>query len=797
MNISYNWLKDYLEISETPKELSLILTDIGLEVESLEAQQSVPGGLEGLVVGEVLSCEQHPNADRLKVTKVDVGRSELLNIVCGAPNVAQGQKVVVATAGTTLYPLDGKPFKIKKSKLRGELSEGMICAEDEIGVGRSHEGIIVLPEEVLVGTTAKSYYNVQDDYCYTIGLTPNRADATSHLGVARDVAAYFRKSLPLKGIDTPQVSESVRSVEVKVTEPRLAPRYSGIVLTDVKVGESPKWLKERLGVIGVRPVNNVVDITNFILHDLGQPLHAFDLDKIAGGKVVVRKARENEKFITLDEVERKLSEEDLVIADQEKPMCIAGVFGGSYSGVTEGTTAIFLESAYFDAVSVRKTSRRHALKTDSSFRFERGTDPDMTVYAVQKAITLLVEYAGAKIASPLTDQYPKPIEAREITVDLNRVTALIGKDIPKSEIIEILTSLEISVEDQGEQLHVTVPPYRVDVQREVDIIEEILRIYGYNEIEIGSKIKASLKASSKPDKEVVVNQVSDFLIGNGLRETLSNSLTKQEYLEDKEKAVKMLNPLSSDLDVMRQNLLFSALTAIDYNRKRQHTDLKFFEWGKTYFKEEKGYREEQHLSLALTGKWYAQTRSAKPKDVSFYQVKALVDALMKRLNIHSFQIRETDSPYYAYGLEYHRGPQVLVRFGAIRKNILTQMDIDAEVFYADFHWDVILKALPKKTIKFADIPKYPAVRRDLALLLDESVTLQELKTIAFKSEKKFLKDVQIFDVYKGEKLSTRKKSYALSLTLLDEQKTLTDQQIDSIINKFIINFEKEVGAEVR
>lgn len=797
MNISYNWLKDYLKNIKNPEELSLILTNIGLEVESLETQQSIPGGLEGVVVGEVLSCEQHPNADRLKVTKVDVGQGEPLSIVCGAPNVEKGQKVIVATVGTVLYPIEGDSFKIKKSKLRGELSEGMICAEDEIGIGKSHEGIIVLPADTEVGLPAKDHYELEEDGVFTIGLTPNRSDATSHYGVARDVSAYNRTALPLEKIEIPAVTGKEIEIQVDIKEPSLAPRYAGIVLSDVKVEESPDWLKDRLNMIGVRPINNVVDITNFILHDLGQPLHAFDIEKIAGKKVLVRKAEKEEKFTTLDEVERTLSEDDLVIADEEKVMCIAGVFGGSYSGVTEETTSIFLESAYFDAVSIRKTSRRHGLKTDSSFRFERGTDPDMPVYALQKAVNMLVEIAGAKVSSEIYDAYPTPVARKEVSLSLKKTAALIGKEIPKKEIVEILEALEIHVEDKGEVLELSIPPYRVDVLRDVDVIEEILRIYGYNEIELDTKIKASLKPSSKPDKEAVTNQISDFLIGNGFREILSNSLTREDYLDTPEEAVKMMNPLSSDLNVMRQNLLFSALTALDYNIKRQQADLKFFEWGKTYFKKEKGYKEENHLSLVLTGKWKGQRWSEKPQEVSFYQLKGLVDTVLKRLNIVGFQSKEVESSHFAYGLEYHRGPQSLVTFGKVSAASLAKADIETEVFYADFYWDAILNALPKKGITFTEIPKFPVVHRDLALLIDESVQFQDLKTIAFKTEKKLLKEVEIFDVYKGDKLPKGKKSYALSFTLLDEEKTLTDTQIDSIINKFITNFGKEVGAEVR
>lgn len=798
MNISYNWLKDFLDFEETPEELSLILTDIGLEVESLEVLQGIKGGLEGLVVGHVLECEQHPNADRLKITKVDIGAAEPLPIVCGAPNVAKGQKVIVATVGTTLYPVDGEAFKIKKSKIRGEESEGMICAEDEIGIGKSHDGIIVLEDDAKVGTTAKEYYNIKDDYCYTIGLTPNRADATSHLGVARDIAAYFRTKLEKKEIVIHEVTDDVQKVEVKVENPELAPRYSGVVLTGLQVTESPDWLKERLGVIGIRSINSVVDITNYILHDLGQPLHAFDLKKISGNKVMVRKAKENEPFTTLDGVERKLSTEDLVIADEDKPMCIAGVFGGEESGVTEETTAIFLESAYFDAVSVRKTSKRHTLKTDSSFRFERGTDPEMTVYALRKAVQMLQEITGAKVSSMITDLYPKKQEKAEFEISLDRINALIGAELEAQEVKDILSALEINVkEENGNVWRIDVPTYRVDVRREVDVTEEILRIYGYNNIEIHSQIKASLNTTEKPDKEVIVNQISELLIGSGFREILSNSLTKSDYLNDQERAVKILNPLSSDLNVMRQNLLYSMLTAMDYNHKRQSRNLKFFEWGNVYYTTEKGYSEERRLSIGVSGEWNPQVWSSKPGKSNFYNLKAAVDTILKRLNIQGFQIREVESEHYNYALEYHRGPQTLVSFGLVSKAVLQKMDMGTEVYYADFNWDLVLKAVRNNTIKFKDIPKFPSVHRDLALLIDESVTFQQLQSIAFKSEKKFLKEVSVFDVYKGENLPEGKKSYALTFTLLDEEKTLTDEQIDRIINKFIINFGKEVGAEVR
>ncbi len=633
MRISYNWLKNFIDINKTPEELSLILTDIGLEVELLEVEQSIPGGLEGLVVGEVITCEQHPNADKLRVTTVNVGAEELLHIVCGAPNVRTGLKVIVATVGTTCHPTNGEPFKITKSKIRGEVSEGMLCGEDEIGLGTSHAGIVELDANAEVGSLVKTYFNMEDDYCYEIGLTPNRADAASHLGVARDLAAYFRSST--KAVDTSGFqSSAARGTQVEVLSPEDAPRYSGVNISNIKVGESPEWLRTKLQAIGVRSINNIVDVTNYILHDLGQPLHAFDADKIAGNKVVVRKAAEGELFKTLDGVERKLAAEDLVIADAEKPMCIAGVFGGENSGVTEDTTSIFLESAYFNPVSVRKTSKRHSLKTDSSFRFERGTNPDITVEALKKAAILIAEVAGGTVSSSVVDIYPEPIKPFEFAVNYRRVQRVIGKDIPAEEIKSIITSLGIETKNEtSEGFDVLVPAFKVDVTREIDVVEEVLRIYGYNNIELKSQIKASLNTSEKPDKEVLLNQVADFLIGNGYREILSNSLTKSDYLEDDATAVHLLNPLSSDLDVMRQNLLFSALTAVGYNQNRKNGDLKVFEYGRSYNLLDGQYVEKQLFGLAIAGRKDAEQWNNAGSNVSFYDIKAAVDGIIKRLKV--------------------------------------------------------------------------------------------------------------------------------------------------------------------
>ena len=796
MNISYNWLKNYLNIDKTPDELSLILTDIGLEVEAVEKVESIPGGLEGLVVGQVLQAEQHPNADKLRVTKVDIGTETPLDIVCGAPNCRAGLKVIVATVGTICHPTSGEPFKITKSKIRGEVSEGMLCGEDEIGLGISHAGIVELPADTPIGTLVKDFYEIKDDYRFEIGLTPNRADAASHLGVARDLAAYFRTNYTFPNVDA--FSEATSEGTTVAVESEEAPRYTGINISGVKVGESPEWLKEKLNTIGIRSINNIVDITNYILHDLGQPLHAFDASKISGNKVVVRKAAEGEAFKTLDGVDRKLSAEDLVIADEEKPMCIAGVFGGEYSGVTESTTDIFLESAYFNPVSVRKTSKRHALKTDSSFRFERGTDPNITVFALKRAALLIQEIAGGTIASSLTDVYPNPVQPFKFDVSYRNVQRLIGKDIPAEQIKEIILALGIAVAAEKDGvLSVEVPAYKVDVTREVDVIEEVLRIYGYNNIELKSQILASLNTQEKPDKETVLNQVADLLIANGFREILSNSLTKSAYADDEATAVKLFNPLSSDLDTMRQNMLYSALTAIEYNQKRKQSDLKIFEYGKIYHLKEEGYEEKQRFVLAITGKKDSEQWNTSAKNVNFYNLKSAVDTIVRRLKIEGLQIVETTNANLAYGLDYMKGQKVLVSLGSVHADALQKVDVDGQVYFADFDWDLVLKAIRKNSITYKEVSKFPAVRRDLALLVDEAVTFEQLKNTALKTDRKLLKEVNIFDVYKGDKLPAGKKSYALSFTIQDEEKTLNDKQIDSVIKKLIINFEKETNAVVR
>ena len=798
MKISYSWLKQILKTDKTPQELSLILTNIGLEVESLEKVQTIPGGLEGLVIGYVEERAQHPNADRLSVTKVNVGAPELLQIVCGAPNVAAGQKVVVAVVGTTVHPNEGEPFKINKSKIRGEVSEGMICAEDEIGLGGSHAGIMVLPEDAPLGLEAKKYFNVDDDYLFEIGLTPNRADAASHLGIARDLAAYLRTSYELPDVSAFKTENENLNIKVEVEATDACPRYSSVSISGVTVKPSPDWLKDKLKVIGVRPINNIVDVTNYVLHELGQPLHAFDADQIAGKKIIVKKCDEGTPFVTLDEIERKLSAEDLMICDAEKPLCIAGVFGGIGSGVTEQTTNVFLESAYFNAVSVRKTSKRHGLKTDASFRFERGTDPEITILALQRAALLIKEVAGGEISSSVSDIYPVKAQPFEVPVKYQNIVDLIGKDIPAAEIKEIITSLGISIaKETAEGLDLLVPAYKVDVTRECDITEEVLRIYGYDNIEIPSKVNASLAYTVKPNKENIQNLVADMLTANGFVEIWCNSLTRLANSKNEEEAVQILNPLSSDLNAMRQSLLQPALESVAYNINRKNSDIKFYEFGKTYHLIDGKYVERPRLLIALSGAKQNEQWNHQSTPSTFYNLKAAVDAVVTRLGLSSFQTAEVKDENFAYGLKYFRGDKTLVSFGAVTSADKKAAGLKQDIFYADFDWAFVLDALKKNKIINKEVAKYPAVRRDLSLLVDQAVTFDELKTIAFKSEKKLVKNVQVFDVYQGDKLPEGKKSYALNFTLQDEEQTLTDKQIDSIMQKIIANLAQTAKAEIR
>lgn len=798
MKISYNWLKEFIDTDKTPQEISIILTGTGLEVESLEKVQPIPGGLEGLVIGFVKECVQHPNADRLRITKVDVGGPEDLQIVCGAANVAAGQKVVVATVGTTVYPTAGEPFKINKSKIRGEVSEGMICAEDEIGLGTDHAGIMVLDADAVIGTLAKNYFKLHDDFMYEIGLTPNRADATSHLGTARDIAAFLKIGIKKPDVSGFKVDNTSRTIEVVVENEQASPRYSGLTISGVEVKESPKWLKERLAVIGIRSINNIVDVTNYVLHELGQPLHAFDADEIKGDKVLVKNYAEGTVFKTLDDVDRKLSENDLMIGNTEEPMCIAGVFGGAQSGVKSTTKNIFLESAYFNSVSVRKTSKRHGLKTDASFRFERGTDPDMTVFALKRAALLIQQVAGGKVSSQISDHYPAPVAPFAFDVTYKNIDRLIGQEITHGEIKAIIEALDIKiVNETADSLSLQVPPYRVDVTREVDIVEELLRIYGYNNIHIPTQIRASLNTSQKAEKDTVQNQISDLLTANGFNEILSNSLTKSAYSDNLDVAVKILNPLSSDLDVMRQTLLYSGLEAIAYNQNRRSADLKFYEFGKVYSVKDDKYSEVQRFSIFITGADVAEQWNQKQKPVSFYNLKAIVDGILKRLSITDFVVEDATCSKLAFGLQYMLNGKQLVKFGTAGANALKKVDVDKEVFYADFNFDMVLAAVRKNVIVYQEVSKFPAVRRDLSMLVDKAVSFGQLKQIAQRTERKLLQEVSVFDVYQGDKLPAGKKSYALSFIIQDSEKTLTDKAIDSIMQKLIYNLGKEAGAEIR
>ncbi|MGQ0827995.1 MAG: phenylalanine--tRNA ligase subunit beta [Bacteroidota bacterium] len=822
MKISYNWLKEYVKTELAPEEVGKLLTNCGLEVESIEKTETIKGGLNGMVVGEVKTKEKHPDADRLSVTTVDIGTGSLLNIVCGAGNVAAGQKVVIAKIGAMLYPTVGEPFEIKKSKIRGQVSEGMICAEDEIGLGTSHEGIMVLDADAKIGTPAKDYFSqksgfpkISEDFVFEIGLTPNRADAASHAGVARDLVAVFNSqsssvprpsSLELPSVNTFKVDSTDRIIEVVVEDAIACPRYSGLTISNVKVGGSPEWLKNRLKAIGVRPINNIVDITNYVLHELGQPMHAFDADKIKGNKVIVKKLADKTKFKTLDETERVLSSDDLMICNAEGGMCIAGVFGGVESGVSEKTKTVFLESAYFDPASVRRSSKRHGLKTDASFRFERGTDPNITVYALKRAALLIKEIAGGKISSEVIDVYPKKIENFKIAFSYEQCAQLIGKRIDVEVIKNIILSLGIEIEHEGnDALLLSVPPFKVDVKREQDVIEEVLRIYGYNNIEIPVTLNSSLAFAEKPDKEKIQNIISDLLTNNGFSEMMCLSLTKDGYAANiksinTDHNVKMLNPLSSDLNVLRQTLLFSGLETIIYNQNRKNADLKLYEFGKTYVAIKAGekYIETKHLSLFITGRKQEESWNTSNDTVNFYTLKGIVTAVLERLGIMDLKLSELNSSdLFSQGLNFSSNKKTLIEFGKISTSIVKSMDIKQEVFYADFNWDMIIEAVKKVNITYTEVPKFPEVRRDLALLIDRTIQFEQLEQLAYQSERSILKSVNLFDVYEGDKLPSGKKSYALSFILQDDAATLTDKQIESIMEKLMKTYQEKVGAEIR
>ncbi|MFC0604184.1 phenylalanine--tRNA ligase subunit beta [Winogradskyella pulchriflava] len=808
MKISYNWLKQFIKIDWDAEKTGELLTDLGLEIEGIEHYESVKGGLKGIVVGEVLTCKQHPNADRLKITTVNIGTDTPLQIVCGAPNVAAGQKVPVATIGTTLYTAEGEAWKIKKGKIRGEESHGMICAEDELGLGESHDGIMVLDSKLKVGTAAADIFNVENDEVFEIGLTPNRADAMSHYGVARDLkAGLLQKEIPLELI-TPSVSSyhlDARSlkIDVDVKNVEKCPRYCGVTISGVKVEASPSWLQHRLKSIGLSPINNIVDITNYVLHELGQPLHAFDADKISGNKVEVKTCKAGTKFTTLDEVVRELHEDDLMICDAEKPMCIAGVFGGIDSGVSESTTKIFLESAYFDPVSVRKTAKRHGLNTDASFRFERGIDPNITEYALKRAALLITEIAGGEITSDISDAYPNKIKDFEVRLSFDNAAKLIGEEIPKETIKSILTSLDIKVNNVTEAgLGLTVPAFRNDVQREADIIEEILRVYGYNNIRTTEKLNASISNSSRFEDYKLQNVIGNQLVSQGFFEIMANSLTTPKYVEltddlNADHNVTMLNPLSNDLEVMRQSILFSGLEAVAHNINRKRNDLKLFEFGKTYHQYSENREEHKHLSIFVTGNKTNERWNTATSPSDFFYLKGTIEVIFERLGLNRLKSAPTKSGVLSEGSSLSLGKKQLVDFGLVKKSILKHFGISQNVLFADFNWDNILEVVKHNKIKFAAIPKYPEVRRDFALLIDNNVTFEDIHTIAKQTEKQLLKNVNLFDVYEGKNLPAGKKSYAVSFTLQDEHKTLTDKQIDKIMDKLQSNFESKLGAELR
>ena len=820
MEISYKWLKEYVDFDLTPEEVSAALTSIGLETDGVEEVQSIKGGLEGLVVGEVLTCEPHPNSDHMHITTVDLGEGEPVQIVCGAANVAAGQKVIVATLGTKLYDGD-QSFTIKKSKLRGVESNGMICAEDEIGVGTSHDGIIVLPQDVVPGTLAKDYYNIKSDYVFEVDITPNRADACSHYGVARDLYAWLVQNGYQTSLHRPETSEFKvdnhdMDIDVVVENTEACPRYAGVAIKNVTVKESPEWLQNKLRLIGVRPVNNIVDITNYILHAYGQPMHCFDADKIKGGKIVVKTCQEGTKFVTLDEVERKLSERDLMICNAEEPMCIAGVFGGLDSGTTETTKDVFLESAYFHPTWVRKTARRHGLSTDSSFRFERGIDPNGTIYALKEAAILVKELAGGEIASDIKDNYPAPIADFAVELSYEYVNSLVGKVIPAETIKSIVTSLEMKiVAETAEGLSLSVPAYRVDVQRPCDVVEDILRIYGYNNVEIPTSLKSSLNVEGEVDKSVKLqNLVSEQLVGCGFNEILNNSLTAASYYDGletykPENLVRVMNPLSNDLNVMRASLLFGGLECIQHNANRKNADLRFFEFGNCYhFNAEKknpekvlaAYSEELHLGLWLTGKYISNSWAHPDMNSSVYELKAYVLNIFSRLgvNLGAMVFGNLSDDIYSVAISIHtRGGKLVATFGVLSKKLQKAFDIDNEVYYADINWKELMKAIKGKKVTYTEISKFPAVKRDLALLIDKKVQFAEIEKIAYETDKKLLKSVELFDVYEGKNLEAGKKSYAVSFVLQDENATLNDKQIDKLMQKLIANLQNKLDAKLR
>lgn len=818
MNISYSWLKDYINLELSPAEVAATLTQLGLETGSVDEVESIKGGLKGIIVGEVVTCQKHPNSNHLSITTINIGGDENLPIVCGAPNVAAGQKVVIATVGTVLYKGD-EQFTITKSKIRGEVSMGMICAEDEIGIGNDHNGIMVLNQDAKPGTLASDFFNIKSDFVLEVDLTPNRIDSASHIGVARDLAAFLSQKEQINytrpSIDAFKIDNRNLAISVEIENPEACHRYSGLTISDVTVKESPDWLKNRLKAIGQSSINNIVDITNYVLYETGQPLHAFDAAEVKGGQVIVKTPPAGTKFVTLDGVERELSDKDLMICNAEEAMCIGGVFGGLQSGVKEKTTSIFLESAYFNPVYIRKTARRHGLNTDASFRFERGVDPNGTLYALKRAALLIKEIAGGTISSDIVDVVADPSiqEFFPVEVSYTNITRLIGKEIPKETIKNILRSLEIIIkEETPEGLHLAVPPFRMDVKREADIIEEILRVYGYNNVEPCKSTKSTIQLAPHPDKMKLQNLISEMFTARGFNEIMSNSLTKAAYYDQlesfkSENTVLLFNPLSSDLNGMRQTLLFGGLEAINRNTNFRNADLRFYEFGnvyhfdgtKTYNHPVKNYSEEEHIGIWITGKKETENWKVKEEPTTFFTLKANVENILSRLgiSIENCTIETISNDIFSEGLEYRLNNVIIGQIGYLSNKILKSLNISADVFYGNLRWTAILKAIKNHKASYTPLQKYPEVKRDLALLIDKEVLFSTIKALAFKAEKQILRSVNIFDVYEGANLPEGKKSYAVSFILQDEEKTLNEKQIEKTMNRLISVYEREVGAQIR
>ena len=806
MKISNNWLQDYLKTDLSIDETSDLLTDIGLEVEGVENHESIKGGLVGIVIGKILTVEKHPDADRLNLTTVDVGEGDPLQIVCGAPNVAVNLKVPVATVGTWIHIGDDS-FKIKRSKIRGQVSDGMICGPDEIGLGAKTDGIMELPDDAPIGQAGSKYFDIKTDTVFEIGLTPNRTDAMSHIGVARDLKAALNSKdhnlkMCLPSVKDFSIDSNSLEIKVDVQAPELCPRYSGLTISNITVKDSPEWLKNRLLSIGINPINNIVDITNYVLHETGQPLHAFDANKIDGNTIIVKTAKSKSKFITLDESERELSVEDLMICNENEPMCIAGVFGGLKSGVNENTTTIFLESAYFNPISIRKTAKRHILSTDASFRYERGCDPNITVYALKRAAILIKEICNGEITSNIIDFYPKPIKNVNVNFSFDSLNKIAGEKINKDLVKKILKNLEINiVEDSGDSLILSIPTYRVDVTREIDVIEEVLRIYGFNTIALPDKLSTSITISNSIDSYKLKKVLSNLLASNGFNEIMNNSLTKSSYnkfIEEfkDENNVNILNPLSSDLNIMRRTLLFSALESVEYNNNRKNSNLKFFEFGKSYQIFDK-YEENQHLYLTITGNKYEENWNVKNEKVDFFFIKEMVHTILSRLGLTKYKVKEVNTNGLSSGLMYSVKKKPLVYFGNVDSNILKSYKIRNSVFIADFNWDLILDLVGNNKIVYKPVNKFPIIRRDLSLLINQDVSFSQLEKIARSVNNSLLQEVNLFDVYIGDKLPDNKKSYAISFVFEDNSKTLTDYQIDEVMKKLITEFESSVGAEIR